>query len=90
MAESGTTGTGPKAAGRVASVMTESRVFPPPAAFSAQARIGSLEDYRRLYDAAASDPETFWDERGRALPWMTPYDRGLDWEAPLAKWFVGG
>ena len=90
MAESGTTGTGPKAAGRVASVMTESRVFPPPAAFSAQARIGSLEDYRRLYDAAASDPETFWDERGRALPWMTPYDRVLDWEPPFAQWFVGG
>ena len=36
-----------KAAGRVASVMQESRVFPPPAEFSSRARIGSLEEYRR-------------------------------------------
>jgi len=33
-----------KAAGRVASVMQESRVFPPPPEFSARARIGSLAD----------------------------------------------
>ena len=52
---------GSKAAGRVASVMNEMRVFPPPAEFSAKARIGSLEDYRRLYDAAAANPEAFWD-----------------------------
>ena len=43
MAASGTTGSGEKAAGRVASVMTEARVFPPPTGFSAQARISSLE-----------------------------------------------
>ena len=61
-----------KAAGRVASVMTEDRVFPPPTEFSARARIGSLDDYRRLYDAAANDPEAFWHERALALPWMTP------------------
>ncbi len=79
-----------KAAGRVASVMTEDRVFPPPTEFSARARIGSLDDYRRLYDAAANDPEAFWHERALALPWMTPYTRVLDWQPPVAKWFTGG
>jgi acetyl-CoA synthetase len=59
-------------AGTVASVMTEERIFPPPAEFSARARIGSLEDYRRLYDAAKNDPEGFWGERAAALPWTTP------------------
>ena len=77
-------------AGRVASVMQEDRVFPPPAAFSSRARIGSLEEYRRLYDAARSAPEAFWDERARALPWMRPYDRVLDWRPPHAAWFAGG
>ena len=43
------------AGGKVASVMQEDRVFPPPAAFSARARIGSLEEYRRLYAAAAAE-----------------------------------
>jgi acetyl-CoA synthetase len=77
-------------AGTVASVMTEERIFPPPAEFSARARIGSLEDYRRLYDAAKNDPEGFWGERAAALPWTTPYTKVLDWHPPAAKWFVGG
>nr|MCS5618029.1 acetyl-coenzyme A synthetase [Pirellulales bacterium] len=82
--------TGTKAAGRVASVMTEARVFPPPAEFSAKARIASLEDYQRLYDAAAADPIAFWDERAKALPWITPYNQVLEWEPPFASWFPGG
>ncbi len=77
-------------AGTVASVMTEERMFPPPAEFSSRARIGSLEDYRRLYDAAKNDPEGFWGERAAALPWTTPYTKVLDWHPPAAKWFVGG
>jgi acetyl-CoA synthetase len=79
-----------KAAGRVASVMQEDRVFPPPAEFSKRARIGSLEEYRRLYDEAARDPEGFWKARADALPWMTPYTKVLDWQPPFAKWFTGG
>jgi acetyl-CoA synthetase len=79
-----------KAAGRVASVMQEDRVFPPPAEFSKRARIGSLEEYRRLYDEAARDPEGFWKPRADALPWMTPYTKVLDWQPPFAKWFTGG
>ncbi|MCY3013686.1 MAG: acetate--CoA ligase [Planctomycetota bacterium] len=77
-------------AGTIASVMTEERMFPPPAEFSARARIGSLEEYRRLYDAAKEDPEGFWGERAAALPWTTPYTQVLDWHPPAAKWFVGG
>ena len=77
-------------AGRVASVMQEDRVFPPPSAFSQRARIGSLEEYRRLYDAARTSPASFWDERARGLPWMRPYDTVLDWRPPDAVWFGGG
>ena len=79
-----------KAAGRVASVMQESRVFSPPAEFSSRARIGSLEDYRRVYDEAARDPESFWHVRAQTLPWMKPYATVLDWQSPTAKWFVDG
>ena len=77
-------------AGRVASVMQEDRVFPPPSAFSQRARIGSLEEYRRLYDAARTSPASFWDERARGLPWMRSYDTVLDWRPPDAVWFGGG
>ncbi len=79
-----------KADGRLATVMQEDRVFPPPAEFSAKARIGSLEDYRRLYEEAKADPDGFWDARAKTLPWMTPYSQVLDWQPPFARWFVGG
>ncbi|MEX0689216.1 MAG: acetate--CoA ligase [Pirellulales bacterium] len=90
MAEADTKGNSARAAGRIASVMQEARVFPPSADFSARSRIGSLEEYQRLYDAAAADPEAFWDERAQALPWMTPYTKVLDWQPPHASWFTGG
>ncbi|MFM7077942.1 MAG: acetate--CoA ligase [Planctomycetaceae bacterium] len=79
-----------KPAGTLASVMHEERMFPPPRDFSSRARIGSLEEYGRLYDAARKDPEAFWGERAAALPWTTPYERVLDWQPPHVRWFVGG
>jgi acetyl-CoA synthetase len=79
-----------KSAGRVASVMQESRVFPPAADFSSRARIGSLADYRRIYDEAARDSEGFWHARAQSLPWMKPYAKVLDWQSPTAKWFIDG
>jgi len=85
-----TSGAGATSEGRVASVMQEDRVFPPPPEFTARARIGSLEEYRRLYAAAAADPEAFWHERAQSLPWLRPYAKVLDWQPPNARWFSGG
>jgi len=76
--------------GHIHTVMQEERVFPPPGDFSAKARIGSLEDYQRLYDEARNDPDGFWDARARELPWSTPYTQVLDWQPPVARWFVDG
>jgi acetyl-CoA synthetase len=81
---------GGTAAGKVASVMQEDRLFPPPAEFSRRSRIGSLADYKKLYDEAAADLEGFWHPRAQALPWMKPYSKVLHWEPPHAKWFVDG
>jgi acetyl-CoA synthetase len=74
----------------IESVLHEDRVFPPPAAFSQQARIGSRADYDALCRRAADDPEGFWSEMAATLRWMRPWTRVLDWQAPFAKWFVGG
>jgi acetyl-CoA synthetase len=70
--------------------MQEDRLFPPPGDFSEKARIGSLEEYRRLCDEARNDPDGFWDARARELPWTTPYTQVLDWQPPVARWFVDG
>ena len=42
------------------------------------------------YGRATDDAETFWGEAARELDLMKPWDRVLEWDAPWAKWFVGG
>jgi acetyl-CoA synthetase len=74
----------------VESVLSESRHFPPPADFAAQANIKSFEEYDRLYRRSIEQPETFWAEAADELHWFKKWDRVLDWNAPDAKWFVGG
>jgi acetyl-CoA synthetase len=43
-----------------------------------------------VYDRAAADPEAFWAGLAGELEWMRPWTTVLDWQAPYAKWFVGG
>ena len=75
---------------RIESVSTESRVFPPPAAFAASAGIGSHEAYDALYARSINDSDAFWAEQASAFHWFAPHTQVLDWQPPHAKWFVGG
>ncbi len=75
----------------IKSVLEERRVFPPPAEFSSRAHIRSMEEYRRLWDEAARDPEAYWGARAREeLFWKEPFHTVLDWKPPHARWFVEG
>ncbi|MEU4375236.1 acetate--CoA ligase [Pseudonocardia alni] len=69
----------------LSALSTESRSFPPPEAFAAQANATA-----EWYDRADADREGFWAEQADRLHWTTKWDRVLDWEPPFAKWFVGG
>ena len=64
----------------------EAGSFAPPAAFAARANVRD----RAIYDRAARDLEGFWSEQARALTWRKPFTTVLEWEAPYAKWFLGG
>ncbi|HEY4244147.1 MAG TPA: acetate--CoA ligase [Kofleriaceae bacterium] len=75
---------------KIESVLTETRSFPPPAEFASHARVKSLLDYEALYDRAAREPEAFWADVASELEWAKPWQRVLEWNAPDAKWFVGG
>jgi acetyl-CoA synthetase len=68
----------------------EEKAVPPPPEFSKSARVKSLDEYRQLYDRAASDPEGFWAEQAKLIDWFEPYKQVLEWKPPHAKWFVGG
>ncbi len=74
----------------IQSSLKEQRVFPPPADFSAKAHVPSMAEYDRLYEEADRDPEGFWGKIAGELDWFEPWTKVLEWEAPWAKWFVGG
>ncbi len=75
----------------IESVSHENRVFPPTAAFSAQANVAAA-DFERLNAEAASDYEGFWARLAReTLGWHKPFAKVLDEsKAPFYKWFEDG
>ncbi|HRY11423.1 MAG TPA: acetyl-coenzyme A synthetase N-terminal domain-containing protein, partial [Candidatus Nanopelagicales bacterium] len=52
----------------LANLATESRSFPPPEQFAAQA-VATAE----LYDEAAADRLGFWAQQAQRLAWSTPW-----------------
>jgi len=72
------------------SILQETRSFPPPEEFRENARVSSEADYERLRAKAKADPEAFWADIARELHWFKPWDKVLEWNAPWAKWFLGG
>jgi acetyl-CoA synthetase len=70
----------------MSALLDERRTFPPSEEFKARA---SWND-PAIYERAAKDPEGFWAEQAKNLDWFRPWDRVLEWNAPWAKWFVGG
>ncbi len=75
----------------IESVLQETRVFPPPAAFTAQANVKPA-DFERMNAAAAADYPGFWAALAREhLMWKTPFTKSLDESgAPFYKWFEDG
>jgi acetyl-CoA synthetase len=71
--------------GSLSALLHEDRRFEPPAGFPAQANAQP-----GIYEKAAADPVAFWEEQARGLTWGEPWTQALEWNAPFAKWFVGG
>jgi acetyl-CoA synthetase len=74
----------------ITSVLKETRTFPPPAEFAANAHVGSVAAYEQLWKRADADPEGFWAEQAESLAWFKRWDRVLVWNEPQARWFEGG
>ena len=71
--------------------MSNSKVYSPGSEFAKNAQIQGMPAYREIQEHAASDPAKFWAElASRELTWFEPFHQPLDWQPPLAKWFVGG
>ncbi|MGI8885093.1 MAG: acetate--CoA ligase [Pyrinomonadaceae bacterium] len=74
----------------IESTLQETRIFPPPPDFAANAHIKSFEEYEQIYAKAAEDPEEFWASVAENLHWFKKWDTILKWNEPHAEWFVGG
>ncbi|MFM7739951.1 MAG: hypothetical protein ACKO9H_11155, partial [Planctomycetota bacterium] len=48
--------------GHIDNVMQENRKFPPAVEFSRRARIGTMDEYHRLYARARDHRDEFWRE----------------------------
>jgi acetyl-CoA synthetase len=70
----------------IEALLAEERVFEPAAVLREQANISDPG----VYERAKKDPEGFWAEAARSLDWFKPWDKVLEWNPPLAKWFIGG
>ena len=77
----------------IESLMTEERIFNPPADRQAEAYVKSMDEYRALYKRSMEDPDGFWAERAEQLiSWDKKWDKVLeaDLHKPEIKWFQGG
>ncbi|MBG7602356.1 MAG: acetate--CoA ligase [Gammaproteobacteria bacterium] len=73
--------------------MSDSRVYPVPEAFAAQANI-TAGQYTQMYQRSIDDPEGFWAEQASTyLSWSKPWEKVLEWsfEDDISiEWFIGG
>ena len=75
----------------IESHLRETRAFPPGKSFSESARLNTVGEYEKLYQASIDKPEEFWGDQARKhLVWSRPWDKVLEWSLPDAKWFSGG
>ena len=69
----------------IENLSSENRTFTPSAEFALQANAQP-----GIYAHAEKDRLAFWEEQARELQWEKSWDTTLEWEAPYAKWFIGG
>ena len=76
----------------IESILTENRIFNPPAAFSQEATVANMETYRYLYAQAEENPEHFWAELANEhLVWHKNFSQVLDQSnPPFYRWFHDG
>jgi acetyl-CoA synthetase len=75
----------------IETLMKEGRVFAPDPAFTQASHLPDVKAYEKMVADAANDPVKFWEKvAAEQLTWFAPWEKGLEWEPPYAKWFVGG
>ncbi len=72
----------------IENLLREERTFPPSEAFASAALLNDPSIYERTKTDEGF--REFWAEESKHLDWMEPWTDLLEWDAPYAKWFIGG
>src|SRR3989344_757495 len=72
------------------SILKEKRIFRPSKAFSKNANIKSLREYKKIYSESIRDPEKFWAEKAGQLDWFKKWKKVLVKKGDFCQWFVDG
>jgi acetyl-CoA synthetase len=78
------------------SLMSETRVFPPPENIRNNAWIQSMEQYQEMWERSVNDPEGFWLEHTKNLDWFKAPTKALEFNWDTKKriiehtWFADG
>jgi len=75
-------------AATIENLLREERTFPPSEEFVANALLNDPDIYQRT--ATEEGFRAFWTEEGNRLDWMEPWTELYEWNAPYARWFIGG
>ena len=71
--------------------MPEHRTVAPPPEFVRRAHVSGMEARNQLCEKAQSQPAEFWGALAeKELHWFKKWSSVVDWQPPLARWFVGG
>ena len=56
-----------------------------------RAHIGSIEEYKKMYEYSIEKPEAFWEEQAERISWFKKWNSVWDWDFNKAnvKWFEG-
>ncbi|MBG6238688.1 acetyl-CoA synthetase [Mycetocola sp. CAN_C7] len=80
----------------ITNLLTETRRYPAPDAFAAQANVTAAD-----WSRADADPDSFWADAAARLDWVEPWHTVSSWDpvaegpdgelsVPAAAWFAGG
>ena len=68
----------------------------PPEAIASMAHIGSMDQYREMYERSINSPDEFWAEEAERFCWFKKWDQVRSFNFDVTKgninieWFKGG
>ena len=70
----------------------EHKIYSPPADWTVNAHINSLDKYKEIYNESIQNPDAFWSDIAKRITWYKPWEkvRDFNFQDGQIKWFENG